>query len=591
MLTGSRTRTLDPRTDIRSLTGIGHKLAARVIEELGDGDPYVAQELIVRNPYSLTQVDGIGFKKADTCASRDFEIGNDDPRRHHAGNRWILEQRGVLNAREYLAERGKLSLYDQDHQEAGAEIEEGLYWLPEELEAEKRLEAWMRALPQLGQDVPLADLNETQQGVLERMGADEHQTRAVRAILANRVLCFTGGAGTGKTFCIAGAAQSAAVQRWSVRGMAFAGKAADRMREQFDRYGVLAEASTIHKALGFQKGGFTVEVLGERLFVIDEASMLPNWLLWAVIQRLPENAHLVLVGDPNQLPPIGYGTPFTDLLKHGVAHVHLEKNYRQLDQQGILHMAEGVLHRERPAPAACVEMHLGIEPAGLDALFDTLITTHGGQDFENWQTITYTNEVAERYNLRAQAQVNPDGLALFEYPLWKLGTGERGRPLHHAEIRVGDKVIVVKNSGTLDVFNGQTGRVIGQLWKAKIVQRKHPMTGRWEQAQGESMQHLRVEITGRLVDFPEDEVEKYLQLGYVITVHKAQGSDWDRVIVMQPGKVRDDTARRFFYTAITRAKTHLVVVSTLRVVAWWTCRRRCSGCAQQPAEEAGAACG
>lgn len=72
------------------------------------------------------------------------------------------------------------------------------------------------------------------------------------------------------------------------------------------------------------------------------------------------------------------------------------------------------------------------------------------------------------------------------------------------------------------------------------------------------------------MDIPEDKLEKYVQLGYVITVHKAQGSDWDRVIVMQPGTVRNDTARRFFYTAVTRAKDHLVIVSMQRTVGWWT---------------------
>jgi exodeoxyribonuclease V alpha subunit len=289
-----------------------------------------------------------------------------------------------------------------------------------------------------------------------------------------------------------------------------------------------------------------------------------------VIKRLRENAILVLVGDENQLPPIGHGTPFVDLLKHGCPRAHLSRNYRQADQQGILHMAEGLLDRNRPTPAECVEMHLGVDPANLETLFDSLITTHGGQQFEDWQVISYQNENAERYNLRAQAIINPGGTPLFEYPLWKLGTGERGRPLHHAEIRTGDKVIVVKNSGLLSIFNGQTGRVIGLVNKPKLSNRRNPVTGFWEEVQGDTMPHLRVEITARMVDIPEDEVEKYLQLGYVITVHKAQGSDWPRVIVMQPGKVRDDTARKFFYTACTRAKNHLVVVSTLRVVAWWT---------------------
>ncbi|MDV6376465.1 AAA family ATPase [Deinococcus arenicola] len=559
----------DPEAEIRNLPGIGHKLAKKVVEDLGDGSAQAAIVMVERNPYNLTDVDGIGFKKADRIAREAYDIGPDDIRRHEAGNRFILEMRGVLNEREFFAERVKLELRDQNLKEHGVELEEGHYWLPEELDAELQLERWMRGLPR-GEALQLADLSEDQTAVLDRMGADDQQRLAVRAILANRVLCFTGGAGTGKTFCVAAAMDCGIRQRWSARGMAFAGKAADRMREALDAYGVMAEATTIHKALGFQKKSFTVDVLGEKLYVIDEASMLPNWLLWAVIKRLPEDAHLVLVGDPNQLPPIGYGTPFVDLLKHGAPHVHLEKNYRQQDQQGILHMAEGILNRSRPAPAECVEMHLYVAPANLDSLFDSLIQKHGGPDYEGWQVITYTNEVAERYNLRAQAIVNPGGVALFEYPLWKLGTGERNRPLYHAEVREGDKVIVVKNSTTLGIFNGQTGRVLGLTSKAKIVQRKNSVTGHWEEQIGDVMPHLLVDITGREVAVPEDEVEKFIQLGYVITVHKAQGSDWPRVIVMQPGKVRDDTARKFFYTASTRAKNHLCIVSGLRVVAWWT---------------------
>lgn len=556
----------NPHAYIRELPGIGSKLARRIIEDLGDGDAQTALGVLDRNPYSLTDVDGIGFKKADRVAEQAWGIGPDDERRHEAGNRYILEQRGVLTERELTAERVKLELRDPDHLGAGLDIEEGLYWLPEELAAERGLEQWMREFPAAPD--PLPPLSDVQAAICQRNGLDEVQTAAVQMALHTRVLALTGGAGCGKTHVVAALAQCLIADRRSVRGMAFAGKAADRMREAFDRYGVMAEASTIHKALGFQKKAFTVDVLAEDLIVIDEASMLPNWLLWAVVQRLRPGATLVLVGDPNQLPPIGYGTPFVDAIKHGVARAHLSRNYRQADQQGILHMAEGVLHRQRPEPAECVEMHLGVDPANLDALFSDLVRQHGGTNFEEWQVITYQNQNAERYNLVAQRVINPDGVPLMEYPLWKLGTDSRNRPLHRAEteIRQGDKVIVVKNNGQLDIFNGQTGRVEGTNWKPR--QRRDKVTG--EMVDGEPCNHLRIKVTGRFVDIPEDEVEKYLQLGYVITVHKAQGSDWPRVIVMQPGKVRDDTARRFWYTAITRCKNHLAIVSTLRTVAWWS---------------------
>lgn len=561
---------VNPRDFIRELPGIGSKLLPRIVEELGNGDADEALCVIERNPYALIEVDGIGFRKADKIAVTTFDVEDDDARRHEAGNRFILEQKGVLTHREFGGERLKLELRDEAHIESGVEVEDGLYWLPEELEAERGLEAWMRRC--VTGETQLADLTAAQQAVCNRLTLDEQQTTAVRAILANPVTLLTGGAGCGKTHIVAAAAQCLAVESRSVRGMAFAGKAADRMREAFDKYGVMAEASTIHKALGFMQKTFTVPVLGEDLVVVDESSMLPNWLAWAVIKRLSPATRIVFVGDPNQLPPIGYGTPFADMVKYDLPRVHLLKNYRQQDQQGILHVAEGILHRKRPAPADCVDFHLGVAESNLVPLFKSLVAQHGGKDFNDWQVITYQNENAERYNLAAQEVINPDGEPLFEYPLWKLGT-EPGskRPKHRAVVRQGDKVIVVKNSTLLGIFNGQTGEVVGQTWKAKEVQRKQP-DGSWATEKGDEMMHLLVQI-GRnteAVAIPEDDLEKYIQLGYVITVHKAQGSDWDRVIVMQPGEVRGNTARRFFYTAVTRAKTRLVIVSMKTVVAWWT---------------------
>lgn len=560
---------VDPREFLCEMPGIGSKLVPRIIEDLGNGDADEALCVIERNPYALIEIDGIGFRKADKIAVTTFGVADDDARRHEAANRFILEQKGVLGEREFTAERLKLELRDPAHLTSGVEVEDGLYWIPEELAAERGLEAWMRHC--VTGETQLADLTAPQRAVCERLTLDEQQTDAVRAILANRVTLLTGGAGCGKTHIVAAAAQCLAVEGKTVRGMAFAGKAADRMREAFDKYGVMAEASTIHKALGFMKKAFTVPVLGEDLVVVDESSMLPNWLAWAVIMRLSPTTRIVFVGDPNQLPPIGYGAPFVDMVKHGLPRVHLLKNYRQQDQQGILHVAEGILHRKRPAPAECVAFHLGVGESNLEPLFKSLVEQHGGRDFNDWQVITYQNENAERYNLVAQEIINPDGEPLFEYPLWKLGTDLRNRPKYRATVRQGDKVIVVKNSTLLGIFNGQTGEVVGQTWKAKEVQRKQP-DGTWAIEKGEHMMHLLVQIgrNAEAVAIPQDDLEKYIQLGYVITVHKAQGSDWDRVIVMQPGEVRGDTARRFFYTAVTRAKTQLVIVSMKTVVGWWT---------------------
>jgi exodeoxyribonuclease V alpha subunit len=564
-------------SNISGLTGIGYRLTPKVIETLGETsepgqEPSAgkAWHIIQRNPYRLMDVDGIAFAKADAVALKDFGIEPDDERRHLAGNRSILQMKGPISEREYDTERAKIELFNRDHRLDGVIVESELVWLPEELAAELGLEAWIR---NLGPTPEPVDLTPVQAGLCKKMNLDEHQVLAVRMGLTAPVMLLTGGAGVGKTAVCAAIAQCMIAQRQSVRGMAFAGKAADRMRSAFDEYGLEAPASTIHSALGFKgSAGFTVDMLGEDLIVIDECSMIPGWLIWEVIKRLAPGARLMLVGDDGQLPPIGYGTPFVDAIKSGVTRIHLEKNYRQRDQQGILQMADGVRLKQRPPASDCVELHLGVEEPALPELFNRLVREQStGVQLDQWQVITYQNKTVQEYNLQAQAILNPHGMALTEYPCWKLPRLPGSKRPTVAEIRVGDKVLVIKNSTLYGIFNGQTGTAIDIVSVEKIKFTRTP-EGNLEPGKipGDYVQHIRVRITGRDVDIPLDVAEKYLQLGYVVTVHKAQGSDWERVIVMQPEKVRDDTARRFFYTSISRAKNHLVVVSTLRVVAWWT---------------------
>ena len=582
----------NPARTIENLTGIGNKLARKIIEELGEGVPEVALGRIERNPYSLTDVEGIGWVKADRIALNDYGIEQDDVRRHHAGNRAILEQAGVVTEREFVGERIKKNLYDPAHKLASVELEHGRVWLPAELQAERGLARWMAGLSPLSH-VPA--LSESHQAICDDMRLDEVQSAAVAAALSTPVLVLTGGAGCGKTYVIAALARCLLSDRQTMRGMAFAGKAADRMREAFDAANVQVEASTIHRGLGYHpRTGFSPDVIAENLVVLDESSMLPNLLLWEVVKRL-NGARLVLVGDDGQLPPIGYGTPFGDLIAHGAARVHLSRNYRQVGQQGILNLAQGIRNCERvAADPACVELRFGVDGTESDTTFDALISDQRSLGFDSWQCISWRNEEVERYNLRAQAILNPDADGLFEYPCWKLGTvpGTR-RPAVLAEVREGDKIIIIKNNATLNIFNGQTGRAEQIVNRPSIISRSVLCSSpefaaqwrgtpeglaaliargsaQWIELAGPVEQHLRVTISGRDVHIPLSDVEKYVQLGYVITVHKAQGSDWDRVIIMQPGKVRAEMAKRFFYTASTRAKTRLTIVSSLRPVAWWT---------------------
>lgn len=586
------------KTEIRNLYKIGPRLARKIINDLGDGDANLALSIIQSNPYSLTDVTGIAFRRADAVAQHDFGIGLDDPRRHRAGNRSALERDGVVSEAQFDRERTKLGLHNPDYRLDGVEIEDGMVWLPEELDAELSLEDYFRAA---GKPQEPVALTEAQQAICDKMGLDDVQRHAVQMALTHPLCAITGGAGTGKTHVIAAIGACLGADNKTMRGAAFAGKAADRMREAFDRYGLPCESSTIHRMLGYHpRTGWGTDPIAADLVVLDEASMLPNILVHVVVEALQSGAHLLLVGDPNQLPPIGYGTPFVDALAYGIPNAHLSKNYRQADQQGILHMAEGILAGKAPASADCVDLRFGVESAALAEVFDELVTAEANAPLDDWQCITWRNEDVERYNLRAQAICNPTGEAIFEYACWKLGTGERGAPKVRAQVRIGDKILITKNDTDRNIFNGMTGRAVGVVTRrrkywvtvSKLSLAYRQAVGLDSHAElldylaihgepavqkntarisrlGDEEPHIRLDIAGRPVDLPLDDAEDYLQLGYVITVHKAQGSDWPRIIVMQAGQVHRSTAQRWYYTAVTRAKTRLTLVSGLGKVRWW----------------------
>lgn len=555
------------KIDLSSLTelaGIGPKIAMKILEDLGSGHLGTALASIKTNPYNLMEIDGIGFKKADRVAQENYNLDKEDPRRHEAGNRHILQTYGVIDGQELGRQRAKLGLTNTEHAEAGIILEDGLYWLKEELEAELGLERWIR---NADKELKLAKLDKQQKAICERLKLDDQQTYAVRVALGNKITCLTGGAGTGKTHVIAAIAMCGAVKNEASVGMAFAGKAADRMREAFEKYGIMAEASTIHRALGWDGKRWQDAIRYEHQIILDECSMIPNTLLWQVVNHASAQSRILLVGDPNQLPPIGYGEPFRSAIESGVARVHLAKNYRQKDQQGILKVAEGILERVRPEPDKCVDFKLGLDESLIKVEFESLVRESVGTPLDGWQAITWQNENVEKFNLIAQDVINPKGEPLFEYPLWKLSSPKSKRPDKFAEIRKGDKIIVIKNSTKLGIYNGQTAKVIGMINKPEI--RQTPIGQTYE---GKPCNHLRIQIFGQssIIDIPEDDVPKHVQLGYIITVHKSQGSDWPHVIVMQPSKVREDTARKFFYTAVTRAKNKLSILSCQRTVQWWT---------------------
>jgi exodeoxyribonuclease V alpha subunit len=600
------------RDDLRynrltQLTGIGPRLADKIRYKLAEGIELSESErhalrIVQEDPYRLSEVDGIGFKKADAVALNDYDVDPDAPVRHKHGNREALKNDGCLPYRDFRSMRRKLGLLNAELEFEGVEQDSGLIWLPEELRAEWLVARWVAQRLQHADHttVPTAVLSDAQQQIMDEAGLNDDQRRAVlQALFRGRLLVLTGGAGTGKTHTLGALARCARKERKTMHVMAFAGKAADRAAEVL---GGVARCSTIHRGLGLGKvrpeDEIGLDMLEDDIIVLDEASMIPTWLLAHVIAALPPHATLILTGDPAQLPPIGHGFPFADIIEMGAPRVHLEQNYRQAGQVSIFELAEGIRTRAKwptvrdDLPG--LELHTDLSDDDLDHYSQGAIEYAKGFDLNDWQCLTWRNETREMLNLELQAIFNPRGERLLEYGCWALG--KHNGAYTFAEIRIGDKVMVKKNNYEVEVYNGQTGVVTGRPSVAQLEAEAESVRAERQRIMPQAdlglvdaltaLKQLDkrlasidamlqkpgvvIKIKDREIAMSADMAEELLCLGYAITVHKAQGSGWPLVIIFQPDEVGDfSLPNRFYYTAVTRAEKELFLFTQLGMGQWW----------------------
>jgi len=562
-----------PRWHLEDLPGVTARLADRAREVLGAArgpgqPPLTPAELrayVEADPYRLMRVPGFGFARVDRIAREFFGLHPDDARRHRHVNGYVLQQSaGVLSLGEFRRRRAAFGVSDASHELEGVTFDEGLVWDEAELDAELRLMEW--ASDALAAAAPLPRVPERVEAEMLAYGLNDEQRAACWAGLNLPAMAMTGGAGTGKTTTVAALAGIASRRGLNVHVMAFAGKGSDRLAEALVEFGLepvtqgpygdtvedpnrsltyygRVFVSTIHRGLAATGSGeFMLRQLAADVVVLDEASMLPNALLAAVIERLRPEARLLLVGDPRQLPPIQYGQPFEALLNVGLPHFELVRNYRQADQEGIFTLAQAI--RERRAapltgrPGVTALMGRGFEE-NLLAAVEEILASGVGFDLMRWQVVCALNVTRERLNELLQARLNPRGEPLARYREFRSG--------RVVTVREGDKVVVQRNDYTLGVFNGQTGLVVG-----------------FDDDEGALV--VRIGASEVLID--RDLVPELLRLGYAITTHKAQGSGWHTVVVAEPGAVTLHP-NRWTYTSVTRASHHLYLVSELTEAAWW----------------------
>ncbi|MGZ4398135.1 MAG: SF1B family DNA helicase RecD2 [Gaiellaceae bacterium] len=542
--------------------GISAGLAGRLVREYG-GDVVA---VLTRDPYRLIELPRIGFRIADGIA-RSLGVELDDSQRLRAGLRFVLEEaesdgNAFLPLGELWQRAGRLLAVEEVAAlesalralAADAEIvAEGERIYPVELwEMECRLAA---VLGKRARVAPVELFEEPQRPALE---VSDEQWAVVELVRTRPLVLLTGLPGAGKTHTQRVLVEIARRARRRVLLCAPTGKAARRMRDLTGH-----EAMTIHRALGYSptEGGFRRDEdwpLSDDydLIVVDEASMLSLELADALFRAVGD-CHVLLVGDTDQLPPIGAGRVLADLVECGIIpRVHLTAIYRQAARSLIIQSARRINAGQLPFLSVDdARLVLGAEARLEEDFF--FIARHGPESIREAVVELVCERIPSRYGLDPRTDVmmlvpmrrGPAGLtALNEELESRLNPGDR--PVVHARsgLRVGSRIVQTKNDYSVDreAMNGEIGFILD-----------------WNEDEGEA--RLSLDDGEREIVVPADALETY-NLAWALTVHRAQGSQFPAVVVPWSMAYAVMLSRALLYTAVTRAQRLCILVGERRAV-------------------------
>ncbi len=500
-----------------------------------------AHDAVRRRPYELTSVFGVGFATADTIARL---AGHVDPvARMRAGILHVLgeaEREGstclpvpelAAKAAELLGAPPTAALLGEmeDEGELVLDVDGATVWAyrPETAALESEL---AEQIGRLASGRPR--LREAHLDTGDLVPAAE-QAAAVRAAFTARLSIVTGGPGTGKTATIRLIAAAAKAQRASLQLVAPTGRAARRMAESTG-----LEASTIHSALGWIPGqGPARDELDTDLLVVDETSMANLELLVTLLRAVGPRTHVVLVGDADQLAPVGAGKPFAELVAAGPVPVaELTHIFRQAAGSMIVRGAHAVRHGEAPEYGGDLFMVERADPREalreVVSLVATRLPGHYGidplADIQVFAPVYRGALGIDALNARLREALNPGG-----------------RPVLGGRLRIGDKLMLSgRNLHDLGLMNGTVLRLVDA-----------------------DDDKLTVSAEGLAVQLALEEAPK-LQLAYACSVHKGQGIELPvAIVIAHPAAGAFFLRREMLYTAMTRARTATVIVGQRDVVA------------------------
>ena len=554
------------------------ELAVRLYRVYGE----LAQDALRDDPYLLTDpYFHAEFSLVDAFAL-ELDVAADDERRVEAGILFELSYNlsnghtfiplpklcaataALLNLETELIEEGITRLTEQERLVVDAIAGLQACYLPEFYEAEMYITA--RLLQMAEKELPapknldaLVSQIEAEQGI----SYARLQREAIRKAATQQLLIVTGGPGTGKTTVMSGILSLFDSMKVKTQLAAPTGRAAKRLSEVTGR-----EASTIHRLLEAQFDEATGlmsffhdedEPLKIDAMIVDETSMVDLQLMLSLLRALTPNCRLILVGDPDQLPSVGAGNVFSDLIRSGkIATVRLTEIFRQAQESLIVMNAHAVnrgalpdlsrkdkdffFMRRRTAEslvqtvqelcATRLPKNMGIVPADIQVLSPTRKGDTG----------------TRALNLALQAVLNPPA------------TGKREKKHGDFSFREGDRVMQIRNNydilwkrcdglgaGT-GIFNGDIGTIARIDFEAELV---------------------TIDFDDRRAEYSFDMLSE-LEPAYAMTVHKSQGSEYRAVILSAFSGSQLLLTRSVLYTAITRARELFIIVGNEEVIAAMT---------------------
>ncbi|MBN1247400.1 MAG: ATP-dependent RecD-like DNA helicase [Anaerolineae bacterium] len=525
--------------------GISTTMAVRAHREFGSDALAVLQQ----DPYRLTEISGIGFKRADFVA-RAMGIALDTPARVDAGLIYVLQE-AAADGHTYLPwSELKAQALDTLGQAVAPHLEEAAHSLRERhkietdgskvylsslWDAETDVANLVRSLMNTPSSIEGANEVTPQANGVE---LSREQYDAVVSAIGNKVTVLTGGPGTGKTVTTKAVVHTLERLRCRYALCAPTGRAAKRLAETTER-----SARTIHRLLEYNpEVGFHHDVmnpLDADFIVVDEASMLDIQLAAHLLRALKPSTQVLFVGDVNQLPSVGAGNVLHDLIASDRVNVaHLTRIFRQAAGSGIVVNAHRVNRGQSPI---CND--------GYGDFF--LFTEEDPQEAARLLVDVVTNRIPRTFGLSphdvqvlAPMHRGECGIANLNV---QLQTALNAPSPHKAELskgkrvfREGDRVMQTRNNYDQEVFNGDVGRVT----RIDVDERK-----------------LIVRIDDVYVEYNWPEADELVH-AYAMSVHKSQGSEYPAVVMPVVTQHYVMLQRNLLYTAITRARSLVVLVGT-----------------------------